>query len=301
MCADRLGDDVGNPPPRVEARVRVLEDHLHAAARATQCARIVGRSLACDRHAVVLDRAARGRIEPDDEARHRGLAASRFADESDRLAFPDREVDAVDGLERHAPAPLEHAVEPWRRLRRSSAQRRAAREASGRNSWHLRHEPARGNGRPGGDELGALATAPLERVGATRIERAAWGNGGEARHGAVDLREALALFDDGRDRPHQADRVRMLRPVDDVGHRADLHDAPRVHDRDAIGGFRDHAHVVRHEHHGRAVVAAQALQERDDLRLDRDIEGGRRLVGDDELRVGRQRERNDDAAGACRR
>ncbi len=31
---DGLGDDVGNSPPRIEACVRVLKDHLHAAARA---------------------------------------------------------------------------------------------------------------------------------------------------------------------------------------------------------------------------------------------------------------------------
>ena len=76
----------------------------------------------------------------------------------------------------------------------------------------------------------------------------------------------------------------MLRLLDDVAHRADLGDAAGVHDGDAVGGLGDDAHVVGHQHHRRAVVAAQTLQQGDDLRLDRDVERGRRLVGDDEAR-----------------
>ena len=85
------------------------------------------------------------------------------------------------------------------------------------------------------------------------------------------------------------------RPVDHVGDRADLDDAARVHHGDAIGGLGDHAHVVRHQHHRGAVLAAQPLQQLDDLRLDRHVERGRRLVGDDEPRLRRERERDDDA------
>ena len=40
---------------------------------------------------------------------------------------------------------------------------------------------------------------------------------------------------------------------------------------------------------------AQPLQQRNDLRLDRHVERRGRLVGDDQLRLGRQRERDDDA------
>jgi hypothetical protein len=39
---------------------------------------------------------------------------------------------------------------------------------------------------------------------------------------------------------------------------------------------------VGDQHHGGAVLAAQALQQRDDLRLDRDVERGGGLVGDDQ-------------------
>ena len=95
--------------------------------------------------------------------------------------------------------------------------------------------------------------------------------------------------------PIRPDRVRMLRAVDHVGDRPDLDDAPGVHHGDAIGGLGDHAHVVRDQHHRGAVLAAQPLQQLDDLRLDRDVERGRRLVGDDEPRLRRERERDHDA------
>ena len=72
----------------------------------------------------------------------------------------------------------------------------------------------------------------------------------------------------------------MLRPVDDVGHRPDLDDAAGVHHGDAVRGLGDHAHVVRDQHHRGAVLAAQPLQQLDDLRLDRDVERRGRLVGD---------------------
>ena len=41
--------------------------------------------------------------------------------------------------------------------------------------------------------------------------------------------------------------------------------------------------------------AAQPLEQRDDLRLHRDVERGGRLVGDDQLGLGRERERQHDA------
>ncbi len=87
----------------------------------------------------------------------------------------------------------------------------------------------------------------------------------------------------------------MLRVLDDLPDRADLGEPPGIHDGDAVGGLGDDAHVVGHQHDRGAVVAAETLQQRDDLRLDRDVERRRRLVGDDEPRVGAEREGDDDA------
>ena len=52
---------------------------------------------------------------------------------------------------------------------------------------------------------------------------------------------------------------------------------------------------MRDQHDGRAMLRAQALQQRDDLRLHRNIERRGRLVRDDELRLGGERERQHDA------
>ena len=80
--------------------------------------------------------------------------------------------------------------------------------------------------------------------------------------------------------------------ADHLAHRADLGDAPGVHHRDPVGGLGDHAHVVRDEHHRGAALARQALEQLDDLRLDRHVERGGRLVGDDQARFGAQGERD---------
>ena len=52
------------------------------------------------------------------------------------------------------------------------------------------------------------------------------------------------------------------------------------------------AHVVRDEQDRRAVVALQPLHQLEDLRLDRHVERGRRLVGDQQRRVARERHRD---------
>jgi hypothetical protein len=51
--ADRLGDDVGDAPARVEARVRVLEDHLQRLRRTRRRAAPSGASSAVE--AIVPD------------------------------------------------------------------------------------------------------------------------------------------------------------------------------------------------------------------------------------------------------
>src|SRR6185503_4467351 len=151
---------------------------------------------------------------------------------------------------------------------------------------HLRRmEPAGGERFVRREQAWPLGLAAVEDARAAWIERTARGNGVQARHRPLDLRQALERSADRGDRAHEARRVGMLGIVDHFLHGPDLDDAAGIHDGDAIGGLRDHAHVVGDEHDRRAVVAAQALQQRDDLRLDRDVERRGGLVGDDELGV----------------
>src|SRR4029453_11848243 len=64
---------------------------------------------------VVGNRAARRGMQAHDQTRDRGLAAAGLADKPKRFAFTDRKVDAIDGFQDDAAAPLEHAIEPRRR------------------------------------------------------------------------------------------------------------------------------------------------------------------------------------------
>ena len=62
-----------------------------------------------------------------------------------------------------------------------------------------------------------------------------------------------------------------------------------VLDDDAIGGLGDDAHVVGDQHQRHAVALLERQQQIEDLRLDRHVERGRRLVGDEELRPAGER------------
>ena len=62
-----------------------------------------------------------------------------------------------------------------------------------------------------------------------------------------------------------------------------------MHDRDPVGDVADDADVVGDEEVGEAELVLEVVEQVDDLRLDRDVEGGDRLVGDDQLRLQRQR------------
>jgi len=78
-------------------------------------------------------------------------------------------------------------------------------------------------------------------------------------------------------------------------HRADFGDTAGIHHRDAVAGFGDHPHVVGYQHHRGAVIAPEALDQRDDLGLHRNVERGGRFVGDDQFRLGADRQRDHDA------
>ena len=91
-----LADAVGDRRPRVEARVRVLEDDLDPPAIRLEGRTLEGRQL----DAIETDRARSRLDEAKDQATDCGLAAAGLADEAERLAAPDVEVDAIDGLDR---------------------------------------------------------------------------------------------------------------------------------------------------------------------------------------------------------
>jgi hypothetical protein len=74
-----------------------------------------------------------------------------------------------------------------------------------------------------------------------------------------------------------------------LGHRRLLDLAAGIHDHDALGDFGDHAEVVRDQNDRRTDAALEIEHQLQDLRLDRDIERRRRLVGNQELWIAGQR------------
>ena len=63
----------------------------------------------------------------------------------------------------------------------------------------------------------------------------------------------------------------------------------QIHNTDAVGDMLDNAQVMRDKEVGQPHLLLQILKHIDDLRLNRDIQRGDRLIADDELRVHSQR------------
>ncbi len=64
-----------------------------------------------------------------------------------------------------------------------------------------------------------------------------------------------------------------------------LNEAGRIHHVHAGGIARDHAEIVRDDDERDPKPAREILHQLEDLCLDRDVERGCRLIGDDKLRV----------------
>ena len=100
----------------------------------------------------------------------------------------------------------------------------------------------------------------------------------------VDLRR-LALWL----RFQQLLGVRMLGRGENFLGRAALHDLAVLHHAGAVRHLAHDAEIVRDEQHRHMQLALQVLQKVEDLRLDRHVERGRRLVGDEQIGLVRER------------
>ena len=129
--------------------------------------------------------------------------------------------------------------------------------------------------------LPAIRAAGLEPAGGRQVER--------RRHHAVDRRQPSAALLDGRDRLDQAHRVRHPGIDEDLVDGPLLHDLAGVHDDHVVDHLGDHAEVVGDQHQRGARPLLDRLEQLQDLRLDRHVERGRRLVGDQQLRLARER------------
>ena len=89
--------------------------------------------------------------------------------------------------------------------------------------------------------------------------------------------------------------VVVLRRVEDLLDAALFDDVAAVHDHDLIGDVGDHAHVVGDDEHGCVELVAGETQQVEDFGLHGHVEGGGRLVGQNQAGVEHQGHGDDDA------
>ena len=94
---------------------------------------------------------------------------------------------------------------------------------------------------------------------------------------------------------HQLPRVVVLRVVEDLPHRALLDDAAAGHHHDPVGAVGGHPEVVGDQQDRGAVLPGQLAEVVEDAALHGDVEGAGRLVGDEQPRVRRDRDRDEHA------
>ena len=93
--AQRLPHDAPDRMPRVQRRVRILEDHLHPSANGPELGVGHGRDVDPVEH----DSSRRRLVEPQDRPTERRLATPGLPHEPERLAPLDRQRDTVDRLD----------------------------------------------------------------------------------------------------------------------------------------------------------------------------------------------------------
>ncbi|CFM38011.1 Uncharacterised protein [Bordetella pertussis] len=256
--ADRLGHDFLHPHARVERRIGILEHHLDLAPERVHPLLVLqaGQVDAVKEHAPV-----RGRVQAGDQAGHGGFARTRLPHQPEHFALVDRQVDLLDRVQR-APVARQEGV----------AQHEAHAQV-----FHFHQRPC---GAPG--ELAPLAQ-PV---------------GGDVQfHGrALDVLdighhgEAPQLDVGARHGGDQAARVGVVRVAEYLGGGPLFDQLAAVQYGHAVGDVGDHAHVVRDDDHPDLFLPAQLAQQVEDLRLDRHVQRGGRLVGDDDFRPARQRQ-----------
>ena len=255
-----------------------------------------------ERAAVELDRAARRRIEAEQRARERRLAAARLADQPERLAGPDRGAHAVERMDR-LPVLVEllgEGVDGDQGRGRAVDLDRPL-ELGGRGTRQLARvlvEVAAARMRRAGQlERRLLRRADRLREPATGREHATRQVLADRRQepgDAVEATPVLARAAPG-DAADQPDGVGVARVVEHGLDRALLDEPARVEHPHALAHLPDHAEVVADEQHGGVEVGLQRGDQVEHLGLDRRVEPGRRLVENQEHRILGERHRDHDA------
>src|SRR5579872_63880 len=138
--------------------------------------------------------------------------------------------------------------------------------------------------------------AGRKRIGTARVERATsrqirgtWNLALEDRLLRPDRRLGLRNHRDGSE---ERARVGVRRGLEQPPDGARLDEPAKIENADAAHEIAHETEIVRDEDVGEAERAAEVDQELDDLRLDRDVERGSRLVKHQKLRLRGERARD---------
>jgi hypothetical protein len=130
-----------------------------------------------------------------------------------------------------------------------------------------------------------MATALCRKI-TTRMEPASGpqdlGRGDRTRNGSELRVRAWIKQRASNQRP----RVGMARGAEHQLGRALFDDPAGIHDRDSKGDRGHHRKIVRDEQHTHLSLAPLFVDQAQNLGLHRHIEGGRWLIGDEEVRIG---------------
>jgi len=129
---------------------------------------------------------------------------------------------------------------------------------------------------------------------AAGMERAAGRRRIRLRHGAADGVEARVAIT--RSQPRDGTQKRLgvwvQRMVEQRVHVGLFNDASQVHHEDTLRHLRDEAQVVGDEENRHAEFVLKVEHQFENLRSGGDVQRGRRLVGDEEIRIAGQRQRD---------
>src|SRR6185437_1708542 len=134
--------------------------------------------------------------------------------------------------------------------------------------------------------------APIPRVTAPIPESTTTRPRGRRRDDARDRHESLGVTVESGHGTHQPFGVWMLRRLEQFSHRGTLDHLAAIHHDDSIRDFCNDTKVVRDEQHRHSKLLLQSLEQLEYLRLDRDVECGRRLVCDKQRRLQHEGHRN---------
>ena len=230
-----------------------------------------------------------GRLEADRGAGQRRLATAGFADQADDLA----DVDATGsrrpprapacrraGVHDFQVADLEHAHPTSSATARSGSTGQAI-ASSGRQVDQRRHRRRR-----------QLIDAHSGSADGTHSRRAVRPGSAACRRSAPAAGRPASGCGSESSNP----RVYGWRARCSTSAVGPVFDDPAgVHHRHRIGHCRHHAQIMRDQHHRQARFATQPVEQAQDAGLDRHVQRGGRLVGDQQSRFARQRHRDLDA------